>query len=81
MLKETCTILSMTRNQQRPGDCETYRIPRLLMYQLDVNPQKLQYTTMNLGHETQAWYDRHREIHEVMGVRVNSEMPRMWTPL
>jgi hypothetical protein len=35
----------------------------------------------NLGHETQAWYDRHREIHEVMGVRVNSEMPKMWTPL
>jgi hypothetical protein len=36
---------------------------------------------MNLGHETQEWYDRHREIHEVMGVQVNSEMPKMWTPL
>jgi hypothetical protein len=35
---------------------------------------------MNLGHETQAWYDRHMEIHEVMGVQVNSEMPKMWTP-
>jgi hypothetical protein len=36
---------------------------------------------MNLGHETQAWYDRYRKIHEVMGVQVNSEMPKMWTPL
>jgi hypothetical protein len=36
---------------------------------------------MNLGHETQAWNDRHREVHECMGVQVNSEMPTMWTPL
>jgi hypothetical protein len=36
---------------------------------------------MNLGHETQAWYDKHREIHEVMGVQVISEIPNMWTPL
>jgi hypothetical protein len=36
---------------------------------------------MNLGHETQAWYDRYREIHEVMGVQVNSEIPKTWTPL
>jgi hypothetical protein len=28
----------------------------------------LQYTTTNLGHETQAWHDKNREIHEVMGV-------------
>jgi hypothetical protein len=35
---------------------------------------------MNLGHETQTWYDSHREIHEVMGVQVNPEMPKMWTP-
>jgi hypothetical protein len=34
-----------------------------------------------MGHETQAWHDRHREIHEVMGVQVNSEMPKIWTPL
>jgi hypothetical protein len=34
--------------------------------------KKLQYTTMNLGHETQVWYDRHREIHEVLGVQINS---------
>jgi hypothetical protein len=36
---------------------------------------------IDLGHETQAWYYRHREIHEVMGVQFNSEMPKMWTPL
>jgi hypothetical protein len=36
---------------------------------------------MNLGHETQAWYDRHREIHEFMGEQVNLEMSKMWTPL
>jgi hypothetical protein len=40
MLKETYTTLSMTRKQQRPGDCETYIIPRISMYQLDVKPQK-----------------------------------------
>jgi hypothetical protein len=40
MLKETFTTLSMTRKQQRPGDCETYRIPRIVMYQLDVKRQK-----------------------------------------
>jgi hypothetical protein len=34
-----------------------------------------------MGHETQAWYDRYREIHEVMGVHVKSEMLKMWTPL
>jgi hypothetical protein len=81
MLKDTFTTLSMTRKQQRSGDCETYRITRISMYQLDVKPKNLQYTTTNLGHETQAWYDRQREIHEVMGVQVNSEMPKMWTPL
>jgi hypothetical protein len=42
---------------------------------------KISNTTMNLGHEPQAWYDRHMEIHEVIGVQVNSEMPKMWTPL
>jgi hypothetical protein len=36
---------------------------------------------MNMGHEIQAWHDRHREIHEVIGVQVNSEMSMMWTPL
>jgi hypothetical protein len=51
------------------------------MYQLDVKLKKLQYTTTNLGHETQACYDMYREIYEVMGVQVNSEMPKMWTPL
>jgi hypothetical protein len=40
MLKQTYTTLSMTQKQQRPGDCETYRIPRISMYQLDVTPQK-----------------------------------------
>jgi hypothetical protein len=40
MLKDTFTTLSMTRRQQRPGDCETYRIPRISMYQLDAKPQK-----------------------------------------
>jgi hypothetical protein len=40
MLKETCTTLSITPKQQKPGDCETYRIPRTSMYQLDVKPQK-----------------------------------------
>jgi hypothetical protein len=40
MLKETFTTLSMTQKQQRPRDCETYRIPRISMYQLDVKPQK-----------------------------------------
>jgi hypothetical protein len=40
MLKETFTTLSMTRKQQRPGDCETYRILSISMYQLDVKPQK-----------------------------------------
>jgi hypothetical protein len=69
------------RKQQIPGDCETYVIPRISMYQLYVGPQNLQYTTTNPGHETQAWYDRYREIHEVMGVQVNSEMPKMWIPL
>jgi hypothetical protein len=36
---------------------------------------------MNLGHETQAWYDRYREMYEAMEVQVNSEMPKTWTPL
>jgi hypothetical protein len=40
MLKETFTTLSMTQKQQIPGDYETYRIPRISMYQLDVKPQK-----------------------------------------
>jgi hypothetical protein len=40
MLKETFTTLSMNRKQQIPGDCETYRIPRISMYQLYVKPQK-----------------------------------------
>jgi hypothetical protein len=43
--------------------------------------KKLQYPMMNLGHETQAWYDRHREIREAMGVQINPEIPKMWTPL
>jgi hypothetical protein len=40
MLKETFTTLSMTRKQQIHGDCETYRIPSISMYQLDVKQQK-----------------------------------------
>jgi hypothetical protein len=80
LLKETFTTLSMTWKQHIPGDCEIYRIPKISMYQLD-KPQKLQYTTMNLGRETQAWHDRHREIHEVVGVQVNSEMTTTWTLL
>jgi hypothetical protein len=36
MLKETFTTLSMTQKQQRLVDCETYRILRISMYQLDV---------------------------------------------
>jgi hypothetical protein len=37
--------------------------------------------SFHLGHKTQVWYYRHREIHEVMGVQVNSEMPKIWIPL
>jgi hypothetical protein len=40
MLKETFTTLSMTQKQQRPGNCETYRIPRISMYQIGVKPKK-----------------------------------------
>jgi hypothetical protein len=40
MLKETCTTLSTTRKQQILGARETYQIPRILMYQLDVKLQK-----------------------------------------
>jgi hypothetical protein len=40
MLKETCTTLSVTRKQQILGTRGTYRIQRILMYQLDATPQK-----------------------------------------
>jgi hypothetical protein len=36
--------------------------------------KKRLYPTKNLGHETQAWYDRHREIHADMGVQVYTEI-------
>jgi hypothetical protein len=40
MLKETFRTLSMTQKHQRPGDCETYTIPRIWMYQIDIKLQK-----------------------------------------
>jgi hypothetical protein len=53
----------------------------ILMYQLDAKPKKHHYSTMNFGHETQAWYDRHRETHAVMGVQVYPKMSKMRTSL
>jgi hypothetical protein len=63
MLKEECTISFMTRNHQKHGMRGNYRTPQILMYQLDAKPQT------NVGRETQAWHDRHMEMHVAMGYR------------
>jgi hypothetical protein len=51
------------------------------MYQSEASGKKCLYPTKDLGHEKQAWYDRHREIHATVGVQIYLEMPKMRTSL
>jgi hypothetical protein len=56
MLKETCTTLSMTQKQQRPGDYETYRIPRTsCMSELSLLTERRYFLLLHIAEMQQRW--------------------------